>query len=232
MIKEKGEYTYPYPRPSVTTDCVIFGYDGKDLKVLLVERGIPPFKGMWAFPGGYLQMDENAIDGAKRELFEETGLKDAFIEQFYTFSDVNRDPRGRVITIAHLAIVKITDVKGGDDAAQAKWFSLKEIPQLAFDHDMILRTAIKTLKEKIHFEPIGFELLPETFTMPQLQNLYESILGVRFDRRNFSSKMLHLGLLETVGERPSGTSSRIPVTYRFNKENYEILKSKGFRLEF
>jgi 8-oxo-dGTP diphosphatase len=232
MIKEKGTYTYPYPRPSVTTDCVIFGYDGKDLKVLLVERGIEPFKGMWAFPGGFIQMDENAIDGAKRELFEETGLKDAYIEQFHTFAEVNRDPRGRVITIAYLALVKITEVKGGDDAAKAEWFSLKDIPQLAFDHDMILRKAVKTLKEKIHFEPVGFELLPEEFTMPQLQHLYESILGVRFDRRNFSNKMLHLGILETVGERPQGTSSRIPVTYRFNKENYDLLKNKSFRLEF
>ena len=232
MFKEKGEYTYPFPRPSVTTDCVIFGYDGKDLKVLLVRRGIPPFKGMWALPGGYLQMDENAIDGAKRELFEETGLTDAYIEQFRTFAEVDRDPRGRVITIAHLALVRTTDVRGGDDAAQAKWFSLKDIPQLAFDHDIILCEAIKTLREKIHFEPIGFELLPEVFTMPQLRNLYESILDVRFDRRNFSSKMLHLGILETVGDRPSGTSRRTPVNYRFNKENYELFKSKGFRLEF
>ena len=232
MFKEKGQFTYPYPRPSVTTDCVIFGYDGKDLKVLLVERGIEPFKGMWALPGGFLQMDETAIQGAKRELLEETGLKDAYIEQFHTFSAVNRDPRGRVITIAHLALVKISEVKGGDDAARAGWFSLDKVPQLAFDHDMILREAEKALREKIHFEPVGFELLPEVFTMPQLQNLYESILGVRFDRRNFSSKMLHLGILEATGDRPAGTSSRIPILYRFNKDRYDIFKSKGFRLEF
>lgn len=232
MFKKKGEFTYPFPRPSVTTDCVIFGYDGKDLKVLLVQRGIPPFKGMWAFPGGYLQMDETAIEGAKRELFEETGLKDAYIEQFHTFSAVDRDPRGRVITIAHFALVKISEVKGGDDAAQAEWFNLDKVPQLAFDHDMILREALKTLRERIHFEPVGFELLPDVFTMPQLQNLYESILGVRFDRRNFSSKMLHLGLLEDTGDRPEGSSSRVPVTYRFNKDRYDLLKSKGFRLEF
>ena len=167
MKKEKGEYTYPFPRPSVTTDCVIFGYDGKDIKLLLVERGIPPFKGMWALPGGYLQMDEDAIDGAKRELYEETGLRDAYIEQFRTFAAVDRDPRGRVITIAHLALVKISEVKAGDDAAKAQWFSLKDVPQLAFDHDMILREATKALRQKIHFEPVGFELLPEVFTMPQ-----------------------------------------------------------------
>ena len=232
MRKEKGEYTYPFPRPSVTTDCVIFGYDGKDLKLLLVERGIPPFKGMWALPGGYLQMDEDAIDGAKRELFEETGLRDAYIEQFRTFSAVDRDPRGRVITIAHLALVRISEVKGGDDAAKAQWFPLKDVPQLAFDHDMILREAMKALRQKIHFEPVGFELLPAVFTMPQLQHLYESILDVRFDRRNFASKMLHLGILEDTGYRQAGAPSRVPATYRFNKDRYDALKSKGFRLEF
>lgn len=228
----KGIYTYDYPRPAVTTDCVIFGYDGKELKVLLIERGIEPFKGCWAFPGGFLNMDEDALAGARRELKEETGLENAFIEQFHTFSEPGRDPRGRVITIAHYALVKIQDVKGGDDAAQARWFPIGEVPPLAFDHDRILRMAMSYLKEKIHFEPVGFELLPDVFTMPQLQNLYEAILEVHFDRRNFASKMLKLGILEDTGDRPAGASSRIPVSYRFNKEKYNELKAKGFRLEF
>ena len=232
MYTPKQTYTYEYPRPAVTTDCVIFGYDGRDIKVLLVERGVEPFKGMWAFPGGFLQMDETGIYGAMRELKEETGLENAFIEQFHTFTGVNRDPRGRVITIAYYALVRLSDVRAGDDAAKAQWFPLRDIPQLAFDHDRILRKALKTLREKIHFEPVGFELLPEVFTMPQLQNLYESILDVRFDRRNFSNKMLHLGILDQVGERPDNASSRIPVNYCFNKNKYEELKSKGFRLEF
>lgn len=228
----KGTYTYDYPRPAVTTDCVIFGYDGKELKVLLIERGIEPFKGCWAFPGGFLNMDEDALAGARRELKEETGLENAFIEQFHTFSEPGRDPRGRVITIAHYALVKIQAVEGGDDAAQARWFSIGEVPPLAFDHDRILRMAMSRLKEKIHFEPVGFELLPDVFTMPQLQNLYEAILEVHFDRRNFASKMLKLGILEDTGDRPAGASSRIPVSYRFNKEKYNELKAKGFRLEF
>ena len=228
----KGTYTYDYPRPAVTTDCVIFGYDGKELKVLLIERGIEPFKGCWAFPGGFLNMDEDALAGARRELKEETGLEDAFIEQFHTFSEPGRDPRGRVITIAHYALVKIQEVEGGDDAAQARWFPIGEVPPLAFDHDRILRMAMSHLKERIHFEPVGFELLPDVFTMPQLQNLYESILEVHFDRRNFASKMLKLGILEDTGDRPAGASSRIPVSYRFNKEKYNELKAKGFRLEF
>ena len=228
----KGTYTYDYPRPAVTTDCVIFGYDGKELKVLLIERGIEPFKGCWAFPGGFLNMDEDALAGARRELKEETGLEDAFIEQFHTFSEPGRDPRGRVITIAHYTLVKIQEVEGGDDAAQARWFPIGEVPPLAFDHDRILRMAMSRLKERIHFEPVGFELLPDVFTMPQLQNLYEAILEVHFDRRNFASKMLKLGILEDTGDRPAGASSRIPVSYRFNKEKYNELKAKGFRLEF
>ena len=228
----KGTYTYDYPRPAVTTDCVIFGYDGKELKVLLIERGIEPFKGCWAFPGGFLNMDEDALAGARRELKEETGLENAFIEQFHTFSEPGRDPRGRVITIAHYALVKIQEVEGGDDAAQARWFPIGEVPPLAFDHDRILRMAMSRLKERIRFEPVGFELLPDVFTMPQLQNLYEAILEVHFDRRNFASKMLKLGILEDTGDRPAGASSRIPVSYRFNKEKYNELKAKGFRLEF
>ena len=228
----KGTYTYDYPRPAVTTDCVIFGYDGKELKVLLIERGIEPFKGCWAFPGGFLNMDEDALAGARRELEEETGLENAFIEQFHTFSEPGRDPRGRVITVAHYALVKIQEVEGGDDAAQARWFPIGEVTPLAFDHDRVLRMAMRRLKEKIHFEPVGFELLPDVFTMPQLQNLYEAILEVHFDRRNFASKMLKLGILEDTGDRPAGASSRIPVSYRFNKEKYNELKAKGFRLEF
>ena len=226
-------YTYKYPRPSVTTDCVIFGYDTKEgLSVLLIKRGIEPFKDHWAFPGGFIKMDEDAESGARRELREETSLEATHIEQFGCFSEVNRDPRERVITIAYYALVKKSEVVGGDDASEAHWFPIDNVPPLAFDHDRILRVALKTLKEKIHFMPIGFELLPSVFTMPQLQELYESILEVKFDRRNFSNKMLKLGILTVVGERPKNAGSRIPVTYKFNVDNYNELKSKGFRLEF
>jgi 8-oxo-dGTP diphosphatase len=137
-----------------------------------------------------------------------------------------------VITIAFYALVRKSEVKGGDDASDAHWFPIDYVPALAFDHDRILRVALKTLKEKIHFMPIGFELLPPVFTMPQLQELYESILEVKFDRRNFASKMLKLGILTEVGERPKNAGSRIPVNYSFNQDKYDQLKSKGFRLEF
>lgn len=225
-------YTYKYPRPSVTTDCVIFGFDGNSLKVLLIERGIEPYKGQWAFPGGFLNPEETAEEGALRELREETGLEAAYIDQFHTYTDPKRDPRDRVITIAYYALVRIQEVKGGDDAAKARWFSLDEVPQLAFDHDRILRDAMKELRERIHFEPVGFELLPEKFTMKDLQMMYEAILDVKFDKRNFSKKMMHYELLNQLDETVWPTAKREAVLYSFNKENYELFKKKGFQLEF
>lgn len=228
----ENRYCYKYPHPSVTADCVIFGFDGVSIKVLLIQRGIEPYKGKWAFPGGFMQIDETVEECARRELEEETGLKNASVEQFYTFSDVNRDPRERVITVAHYALVRLSEVKGGDDAASAQWFAENEIPSLAFDHNRILRMARNCLKERICFEPIGFELLPEVFTMSELQNLYEAILEVKFDRRNFYNKMLKLGILTEAEPRAEQASRRTPTKYRFNAAKYAELKQKGFRLEF
>lgn len=225
-------YCYKYPHPAVTADCVIFGFDGVSIKVLLIQRAIDPYKGKWALPGGFMNIGESAEECARRELEEETGLKTASVEQFYTFTDVMRDPRERVITVAHYALVRLSEVKGGDDAAKAQWFVQSEIPSLAFDHDRILRMALARLKERICFEPIGFELLPDVFTMSELQNLYEAILGVKFDRRNFYNKMLKLGILTEAEPRPESASRRTPTKYRFNSEKYAELKQKGFRLEF
>ena len=191
-------YTYKYPHPALTCDCVVFGFDGKDLKILLIERGNEPCKGCWAFPGGFMNIDETVEKCAKRELEEETGLKLDILEQFHTFSDVNRDPRERVVTVAFIGLVKQSEVKGGDDAAKAQWFPIKDIPRLAFDHDYIVRLAQRSLKEKIHFEPIGFDLMDEEFSMSELQRLYETILEIKFDRRNFEKKMMRLGILDLI----------------------------------
>ncbi len=225
-------YTYRYPHHAVATDCVIFGFDGASLKVLLIERGIDPYKGKWAFPGGFLRPTETAEACALRELKEETDLTVEYLEQFHTFTDPDRDPRERVITIAYYALCKLQDVQGGDDASKAQWFSMDNIPQLAFDHDSILRMALIRLREQIHFRPIGFDLLPKKFTMKELQLLYEAILDVRFDRANFSKKMLHFNLLTKLDESVWPTAKREAFLYSFNEDSYNELKKKGFKLEF
>lgn len=224
-----NKYCYEFPHPSVAVDGVVFGFDGLSLNVLLIERGAERYTGEWALPGGFLREDETAEAGVVREVLEETNLKAEFVEQFGVYSDPKRDfsDNSRVISIAFLALVKNQQVEGGDDAQSAKWFPLDQIPSLAFDHEKILRDAQKALREKIHFEPIGFDLLPEEFTMTQLQNLYEAILDVKFDRRNFYKKFQTYGLLEKVGER-----TRAPYLYRFVPSKYNELKKKGFMLEF
>ncbi len=189
-------YQYKYEHMAVTTDCVIFTYEDRQLKVLLVRRGGEPYQGSWAFPGGFLQMRETAKDGALRELREETGLEASAVGELGVFSDPDRDPRERVITIAFYALVKPAEVIGGDDAAEAAWFPIDALPELAFDHQQIFEAAMERLRRDIHFEPIGFDLLDETFTIPDLQRLYEAILGVKFDRRNFQRKMMASGILE------------------------------------
>ncbi len=226
-------YCYEYPRPMVTTDCVIFGFDGSALKVLLIERGIDPFKGQWALPGGFMNMDEDAEQCARRELFEETGVRDMFIEQLYTYSDVNRDPRGRVVSIAYFALVKISDYEllAGDDANNANWFSMHEIPSLAFDHDRVLRMAIQRLKGKVRYQPIGFELLEEKFTMRDLQNLYEAILELHIDRRNFHRKIMNMDILIQLDEKEANTPHRAGRYYQFDRKKYQELTTKGFNFE-
>jgi len=232
-LTSDGKFAYGYPRAAMTTDSVIFGFDGQQLNVLLIQRGIDPYKGAWAFPGGFLRMEETLEECAQRELKEETGLDNIYMEQFGTFSEVERDPRWRVVTTAFYALVKISEVKGGDDAADAKWFPINQVPTLTFDHDRILRVAMRKLREDLHFRPVGFELLPEKFTMPQLQHLYEAILGVHFDRRNFMKKMLYIGILDDTGEKQESHAHRSATYFRFNKEKYGQLKAEGtLRLEF
>ena len=241
-MAKKGKYVYEYPHPAVTADCAVFGYDGKELKVLLIKRGkekeasTTAYVGSWALPGGFMDVegDPTIVHTAARELKEETGLKlslDHF-KEVGTFSEIGRDPRERVITVAHYALVKLAEVQADTDAEKAEWFSWDKIPSLAFDHDKILRNAFMKLKQDIHFGPLGFDLLPEIFTLPQLQNLYESILEVKFDRRNFANKMKHYEILTEVEDGQPRRGTRTPIKYRFNKDNYDRLKKNGFKLEF
>ena len=195
------QWVSPYWHPAVTTDAVVFGFDGVELNVLLIQRGLEPYMNMWALPGGFMRPeDESAAACAYRELREETDVDDIYMEEMQTFSQRTRDPRERVITIAFFALVVKNKyhVKGGDDASNAKWFPVKELPELAFDHKEIIELALERLRQRIHFEPIGFDLLDDTFTIPDLQRLYEIILGTKFDRRNFQRKVLASGILEEV----------------------------------
>lgn len=240
------KYEYDYPHPAVATDCVVFGFDGHKLKVLLIERGLDPYKGMWAFPGGFMRMDETAEECAERELKEETGLVlTNSIRQLGAFSGVHRDPRERIVSIAFYALARQSEVKGGDDAAKAQWWAIDDIPQLAFDHDFILRQAMSRLRQDIHFEPVGFGLLDEQFTIGDLQRLYESILGVHFDRRNFYKKMLQTGVLKEVEDETASDGmvadlaehcnvmGRKRKLFCFDQVNYSHMKEGGnFRLEF
>ena len=193
-------FQYKYEHPAVTTDCVIFTYEDWKLKVLLVKRGGEPYKGEWALPGGFLRSDETAREGAVRELREETALVASAVGELGVFSKPDRDPRERVITIAFYALVKPSKVVGGDDADEATWFSIDDLPRLAFDHADIINTALERIRRDIHFEPVGFDLLDDEFTIPDLQRLYEIILGVKFDRRNFQRKIMASGILEEVDD--------------------------------
>ena len=222
-----------YKKPSVTVDCVVFGLDEEDLKIILIERDGEPFKGRWALPGGFIQMDESLEQAAMRELREETGVENVFLEQLYTFGEVTRDPRDRVISVAYYALVNLRDhsIKAATDARSAAWFSVDDIPQLAFDHDKILDVALKRVKGKVRYEPIGFELLPEKFTLTELQRMYEKILEQEIDKRNFRKKILSMELLKELDEVQMDVAHRAARLYRFDEKKYRQLKEKGLNFE-
>ncbi len=225
--------SYKYPRAALTVDCVVFGFDEGDLKVLLIERGLEPFKGRWALPGGFVRVDETVDAAARRELQEEAGLTDVFLEQLYTFGAVDRDPRERVVSVAYYALVKLSEhaAKAATDAANAKWFPVAKVPKLAFDHGDILKIAVERLKGKVRYQPIGFELLPPKFTLSQLQHLYEAVLEAELDKRNFRKKVLSFGLLVPLKETLMLGRHRPAQLFRFDAEKYEKLKNRGLNFE-
>lgn len=215
-----------FEKPSVTVDIILFTVKNDDLKVLLVKRRIEPFKGMWAIPGGFVRIHESLEEAAKRELLEETNVKDVYLEQLYTFGDPKRDPRTRVITVAYFALVNAEKfkLKASTDVEAVSWFSMHNPPKLAFDHKKILDYALKRLRWKLEYTTVAFSLLPERFTLTQLQKLYEIIFDKELDKRNFRKKIKALNLVKETLESQEDVTHRPARLYTKNKKIGEIVE--------
>lgn len=218
----------------LSIDCIIFGFQESKLKVLLVKHAEGIIKDHWALPGGFVTYNENIDSSAYRLLSDLTGVKELYLEQLQAFGTVDRYPTKRVITIAYYALTRPEnyELHAGFTASDAKWFSIKDISNLPYDHDQILKFAFQRLKQKVKFEPIGFNLLPEKFTLLQLQDLYEAILETSLDKPNFRRKIMKMQLLISCNEKQMGVSHRAANLYRFDKEVYDKLKKEGFIFEF
>lgn len=208
-----------------TADCVIFGFQEGELKVLLIERNDYPFKDWWALPGFFVENNETIDEAVQRILYEFTGLNGIYMEQLYTFGDLKRHPQGRIITVAYYALLRLDDIKldpspQTDYVKQAVWYSFNDLPDLAFDHKNIIDKSIAKIQRKISYSPIAFELLPEKFTLTQLQQLYEAVWGRKLDKRNFRKKMLNYNILKELGEFQRGVSYRAARLYRLDKRKY------------
>jgi 8-oxo-dGTP diphosphatase len=222
--------SYEFPRAALAVDCVVFGLDVAELKVLLIQRELVPHRGAWALPGGFVRVDETLDAAARRELEEEAGVRDVFLEQLYTFGELGRDPRERVVTVAYYGLAKLSDhrVRAATDAMGVGWFSLAELPELAFDHEDIVAAARDRLRGKVRYAPIGFELLPPRFSLTQLQRLYEIVLGEELDKRNFRKKILSMELIVETDEVERGVRHRAARLYRFDRRKYDRLAKQGF----
>ncbi|WP_207428623.1 NUDIX domain-containing protein [Pedobacter sp. SYSU D00535] len=207
-----------------SVDCVIFGFEEGVLKILLIERNEPPFKDCYALPGLFVGHDEGIDYAAERTLYELTGLRDIYMEQLYTFGDLDRHPEGRVITVAYYALIRLSskiEVRPHSNYAKtAFWHPVADLPQLAFDHTLIFQKSLEKIRRKISDQPIAFELLPEKFTLTQLQNVYEAILNRKLDKRNFRKKMLNYGILKELDEKQRGVSYRAATLYKFDRRKY------------
>ena len=216
----------------VAVDCIIFGFDSKNLKLLLFRRKVEPLRGSWSLIGAFIKNDSSVLDGAKQILFECTGLEDVYLEELKTYGDVNRDPGERVISIAHYSLIRINDFELEHvEKFDARWFNLDEIPELILDHRLMVEDAIVKLKNKARHQPIGFNLLPEYFTIPELQTLYESIYQRELDPRNFRKKILSLDILNKTTKRDKSGSKKGAFLYCFNKEKFDTLIAKGYNFE-
>ena len=212
-------YEYEYPHPAVTVDVVVFTIENDELKVLLIQRDREPFAGQWAIPGGFIEIDERLSDAAKRELKEETGVSAAYLEQLYTFGHPDRDPRERIITVAYYALIPNDQLSltAGDDARDAQLFGMNDLPDLASDHDNILRVAKQRVTERLNDAYFAFRIMPKTFTMYELRRVYELFLGETLDKRNFRKKIIALDQIEETGEKRESVRHRPARLYRVKK---------------
>lgn len=217
----------------LTVDAVVFGYEEGNISVLLIKRKYEPFKGNWAIPGGFVLNNEPLETAVERELHEETGIKINYLEQLYTFGKPNRDPRGRVVSVAYFGLVRpnVFILQASTDAELAQWFHIDELPKLSFDHKRILAMAIERLQAKITYEPIGFELLTNKFPFSDLEKLYTTLLGRAIDRRNFRKKIMSLNVLDELNEKVSRGSGRPANLFQFNQKRYFQLKKEGIIFE-
>lgn len=223
-----------YPKITLSVDSIIFGFNENDheLKLLLLKRNFEPAKGEWSLMGGFVDPAESLDSAAKRILHQLTGLENVYMEQLYVFGDLDRDPGGRIVSVSYFSLIKINEhdrelaLKNG-----ASWIPLSEMPELIFDHSNMVKKALRKLRIRARTQPIGFELLPEKFTIPQLQRLYEAIYQRPFDKRNFRRKLLSMGLLEKLNEKEKETSKKGAFYYQFNKEKYTELLKRGFNFE-
>lgn len=216
----------------VAVDCIIFGFDMHELKLLCIKRNFEPEVGRWSLMGGFLERSESADQAARRVLYELTALKDIYLEQLQAYAETDRDPAGRVISIAYFALINpVKFDKQLSKLYNASWFDLKHLPELIFDHKEMVNKAMKRLRRRSRFQPVGFELLPNKFTLPQLQNLYEEIFGAKFDKRNFRKKILSFGILTRLEEKDKEGSKKGAFYYRFDKKRYNELMDNGFNFE-
>jgi 8-oxo-dGTP diphosphatase len=228
MTDDTGRYDVTrYQRPSVTVDVVIFTLCNQELQVLLIQRARWPYEGCWALPGGFVEIDEPLERAAVRELEEETGVTDVYLEQLFTFGRTDRDPRSRVITVAYLALVAAERIRprAGDDATDARWWSTYALPALAFDHRQILDYALTRLRYKLEYTAVGFELLPQEFTLAELQGTYEIIVGETLDKANFRKKLTRANVIEPTGQfrQTAGRPARL---YRYREDAVAEVKAR------
>lgn len=220
----------------VAVDGVVFGYEKNNgISILLVKRKFEPYKNQWALPGGFVLNYESLEQAIERELYEETGLQISYLEQLYTFGKPNRDPRYRVISIAYFGLVRTNNfqnLRASTDTIDAQWHSIEALPPLAFDHNIIIDSAIQRLRSKIQYEPIGFELLDRKFPFSDLENLYETLLNQKIDRRNFKKKVMSYNFLEELNEKAlSHGKGRPGKLFQFNEEKYKLAQKQGIHFE-